>query len=239
MQAGEWGELRAFRTDDAPDDNATRDDTTRSVADGADREEQVTELFDFGEGRASESDTTGNSSVLPLRENVLSDIDGFVGTTNPVATEAPVPVVMKDTEGNDVIFDAPQWEPPPVRMRMREVGNPPDEVTRQGLYWLSDAGWEAIELLLSAGRSRVDDRAVISGMLHVLRSGSQWRRCPAAYGPWSTISSRLERWRRRGLWQRVMAALRESVPDEVAAIKDIPLKRSRARHHNARDRTRG
>lgn len=31
----------------------------------------------------------------------------------------------------------------------------------------------------------VDDRRVISGIVHMLRSGARWRDCPAAYGPYS------------------------------------------------------
>lgn len=42
------------------------------------------------------------------------------------------------------------------------------------LYWLSDAEWGRIEALLPRGRRgahRVDDRRVISGIIHMLRSG--------------------------------------------------------------------
>ena len=54
------------------------------------------------------------------------------------------------------------------------------------LYWLSDGEWARIEPLLPRGRRgahRVDDRRVISGIMHMLHSGARWRDCPAAYGP--------------------------------------------------------
>jgi transposase len=33
------------------------------------------------------------------------------------------------------------------------------------------------------GKDRVDDRRVISGILHVLKSGCRWCECPPEYGP--------------------------------------------------------
>ena len=61
------------------------------------------------------------------------------------------------------------------------------------LTWLSDAEWAKIEPLLPQGRSgahRVDDRRVISGIVHMLKSGARWRDCPPEYGPYTTIYNR-------------------------------------------------
>ena len=47
---------------------------------------------------------------------------------------------------------------------------------REQLYWLSDVGWKRIEPLMPHGRRRahrVDDRRVISGIMHMLRSGAR------------------------------------------------------------------
>ncbi len=57
------------------------------------------------------------------------------------------------------------------------------------------------------GARRVDDRRVLNGIVHVLRSGCRWRDCPAAYGPVSTIYNRFNRWSRRGFWRAMLAAL--------------------------------
>jgi transposase len=57
------------------------------------------------------------------------------------------------------------------------------------LYWLDDASWLAIEPLLPRGRRgarRVDDRRVISGIMHMLKTGARWRDCPAEYGPYTS-----------------------------------------------------
>lgn len=71
------------------------------------------------------------------------------------------------------------------------------------LTWLSDAEWARIEPLLPRGRKgahRVDDRRVISGIVHMLRSGARWRDCPREYGPYTTVYNRFNRWSRQGIW---------------------------------------
>lgn len=71
------------------------------------------------------------------------------------------------------------------------------------LFWLSDDAWAAIEPYLptnQSGARRVDDRRVISGILHVLKTGCRWKDCPAGYGPPTTIYNRFNRWSRRRLW---------------------------------------
>ena len=68
------------------------------------------------------------------------------------------------------------------------------------LYWLSDEAWAAIAPFLphgKPGKPRVDDRRVISGILHVLKTGCRWRDCPAQYGPSTTIYNRYNRWSSR------------------------------------------
>ena len=81
---------------------------------------------------------------------------------------------------------------------------------RKQLYWLSDAEWARIEPLLPRGRRgahRVDDRRVISGIVHMLRSGARWRDCPPEYGPYTTIYNRFNRWSRQGIWLAMFEAL--------------------------------
>ena len=71
------------------------------------------------------------------------------------------------------------------------------------LFWLSDEQWAVIEPHLprnQPGARRVDDRRVISGIFHVLKTGCRWRDCPPAYGPCTTIYNRLHRWSGRRFW---------------------------------------
>jgi transposase len=80
----------------------------------------------------------------------------------------------------------------------------------KGITWLSEAEWARIEPLLPRGRKgahRVDDRRVISGIVHMLRSGARWRDCPPIYGPYTTIYNRFNRWSRQGLWFAIFEAL--------------------------------
>ena len=74
------------------------------------------------------------------------------------------------------------------------------------LFWLSDEAWAAFEPHLpkgQPGKPRVDDRVVISGILHVLKTGCRWRDVPADYGPPTTIYNRYHRWAQRRIWQRI------------------------------------
>lgn len=66
------------------------------------------------------------------------------------------------------------------------------------LIWLSDKQTRQIMPFfpLSHGIPRVDDRKVISGIIHVLRNGLRWRDAPADYGPPKTIYNRFVRWSR-------------------------------------------
>lgn len=61
---------------------------------------------------------------------------------------------------------------------------------KRNLTWLSDAEWSRIEPLLPRGRKgahRVDDRRVISGIVHMLRSWARWRDCPPECGPYTAV----------------------------------------------------
>ena len=89
------------------------------------------------------------------------------------------------------------------------------------LFWLSDEAWSAIEPHLpknQPGARRVDDRRVISGILHVLKVGCRWRDVPVEYGPAKTVYNRYHRWARRRIWHRVFEKMAASgtVPQELS-----------------------
>ena len=88
----------------------------------------------------------------------------------------------------------------------------------RNLFWLSDEQWVRIEAHLPTdvrGVERVDDRRVISGIVHVLKSGSRWCDCPEAYGPPTTIYNRFVRWARRGVWENLSGSLRRTVESQT------------------------
>lgn len=80
----------------------------------------------------------------------------------------------------------------------------------RNLFWLSDEQWERIEPHLPTdvrGVERQDDRRIISGIIHVLKSGCRWSDCPEAYGRPATIYNRFARWARRGIWEDLFREL--------------------------------
>jgi len=52
---------------------------------------------------------------------------------------------------------------------------------------ITDSTVRPVSLLAVRGKERVDDRRVISGILHVIKSGCWWNDCPPEYGPATTI----------------------------------------------------
>ena len=80
----------------------------------------------------------------------------------------------------------------------------------RNLFWLSDEQWQRIEPHLPTdvrGVERKDDRRIISGIVHVLKSGCRWSDCPEAYGPPTTIYNRFARWALRGIWENLFRKL--------------------------------
>ncbi len=77
------------------------------------------------------------------------------------------------------------------------------------LFWLSDSQLKKISpyFLASHGVPQVDDKRVISGIIHVLRNGLQWRDAPREYGPYKTLYNRFIRWSRMGIFNQIFAAL--------------------------------
>lgn len=102
----------------------------------------------------------------------------------------------------------------------------------RSLFWLSDEAWAAIEPHLpqnQPGARRVDDRRVISGIIHMLKCGGRWADVPAEYGPPTTIYNRWNRWSRRGVWSRILSAMTEAGwIAETAAIDSSYIKAHRA-----------
>ena len=77
-------------------------------------------------------------------------------------------------------------------------------------FWLSEAQFDRIRPLLPnkvRGVPRVDDRRVISGIIHVIRYGLIWRHAPSEYGPHKTLYNRFVRWSEAGVFNRIFAAL--------------------------------
>ena len=101
-----------------------------------------------------------------------------------------------------------------------------------GEFWLSDGQWARLQPLLpnkSRGVPRVDDRRVISGIVHVLQSGCRWKDAPQVYGPPKTLYNRNVRWAAKGVWRKVFEVLAaEGGPPTEVLIDSTHVKAHRS-----------
>src|SRR5262245_43037491 len=82
---------------------------------------------------------------------------------------------------------------------------------------VSDELWDAIQPPLprykarpgKRGRPSVDDRACLTGIVFVLRSGIPWESLPEEMGCGFGVTCwrRLQHWQRRGVWKKLLNAL--------------------------------
>ena len=82
---------------------------------------------------------------------------------------------------------------------------------------LTDEQWELFQSLLperkwspgGPGRPPCAVRRIVNGILSLNKTGCQWRLVPQECGHWSTIYGYCKRWRRDGVWARLMETLRQ------------------------------
>ena len=97
---------------------------------------------------------------------------------------------------------------------------------------VTDELWEVIEPLLpeeeptkpKGGRPRIDDRAALTGILFVLKSGIPWEMLPREMGCGSgmTCWRRLKEWHEAGVWKR----LRRTLLDRLGEANEIDWERA-------------
>src|SRR5438874_6671691 len=87
---------------------------------------------------------------------------------------------------------------------------------------MTDEQWAVIEPLIPpshGGRPRtIDLRPIVNGIFYRNKAGCQWRMLPKEYGPWATVYYWFAKWRKKGTFARLNAALRELV--RVAAGRE-------------------
>ena len=90
---------------------------------------------------------------------------------------------------------------------------------------VSDELWEVVAPLMppprpkkKAGRPRVPDRACLTGIVFVLKTGIQWEYLPREMGCGSRMTCwrRLRDWQEAGVWQRLHERLLNWLGDDAA-----------------------
>ena len=83
---------------------------------------------------------------------------------------------------------------------------------------LTEAQWQKLKPLLvpkrrpdGRGRPWRDARAVLNGVLWVLRTGAPWHDLPDRYPPYQTCHRRFQQWQRDGTLTRLLHALAEDL----------------------------
>ena len=84
-----------------------------------------------------------------------------------------------------------------------------------GQYWSSHGQVERPRSHVPKPRGKpwVDNRRVLSGILHSMRNGPRWLDAPAIYGPHNTLYNRFVRWSRLGV------SARTGLPSENGLIR--------------------
>jgi putative transposase len=77
----------------------------------------------------------------------------------------------------------------------------------------------------SRGTSGRDNRMFVEGVLWIVRTGAPWRDLPEVFGDWNTVYRRFSRWSRKGIWDRIFAAMSDD-PDFEYLIVDSTIVRA-------------
>ena len=77
---------------------------------------------------------------------------------------------------------------------------------------ISDQVWSLLEPHLPGQRGQwggiaQDNRRFINAVFWVLRTGAPWRDLPPDYGKWGSVHQRFIRWRRKGVWEKLLEIL--------------------------------
>jgi len=92
---------------------------------------------------------------------------------------------------------------------------------------LTDFEWAVIQPLLPTkvrGVKRVDDRRLLNGIFWRLRTGAPWADIPMRYGPHTTCVNRFNRWRKAGVWARILEAVSKAYDGNIQMIDSSSIR---------------
>lgn len=86
---------------------------------------------------------------------------------------------------------------------------------------LTDEQWAIVEPLLpkpikradGKGRPRIESRAILNGILWLMRTGAPWHDMPDRYPPYQTCHRRFQEWVRSGTFEKILRKLVEDVKE--------------------------
>lgn len=84
---------------------------------------------------------------------------------------------------------------------------------------LTDEQWAVVEPFLprasrSKGRKPREPRSVLNAIFWVLHTGAPWRDLPERFPPWKTVYNSFCRWRKAGVFERILEALQVRLDSE-------------------------
>jgi transposase len=84
---------------------------------------------------------------------------------------------------------------------------------------LTDEQWELVKPLIphkvaGTGRPPKDPRLMLDGICWILGTGAPWRDLPERFGPWQTVYDHFSRWRREGVFAKVIEALQIKLDEQ-------------------------
>lgn len=92
------------------------------------------------------------------------------------------------------------------------------------IWQIPDALWERLLIILThhfppkkTGRPQADLRRVVNGIIHRLRTGTQWAKLPDDFGPKSTVHDWFQRCNEAGVFETLMAVLIDEC-DELRGV---------------------
>ena len=105
---------------------------------------------------------------------------------------------------------------------------------------LSQAHWQIIEPILPGkkgdpGRTAVDNRRFIEGVLWIGENGGKWRHLPPYYGNWNSVFRRFRNWAKKGVWQKIFELLAQKANTKWLMVDATIV---RAHHHAAGEKKR-
>ena len=85
------------------------------------------------------------------------------------------------------------------------------------IWEVSDELWDIIQSILDeldppadTGRPRTRQSPALNGIIYQMRSGCQWNQLPEKFGDDSSVHRTMQRWIRKGVFERIWAVLVEN-----------------------------